>query len=79
MEKSLHAVRCGVHFFGTEPEVRVSLVNAQDRIREGQCAVGHQAADVVCVHVGNVDLIDLLWLIAGGFQIGQQVAQCGAE
>ena len=34
---------------------------------------------MVRVHVGDVDLIDLLRLVACGFQVGQQIAQSRAK
>ena len=44
-------------------------------VRKGDLAVGDQAADVVAVHVRDQHRIDLLRLVAGGGEVGEQVAE----
>ena len=55
------------------------LVSAHGGVGECELVVVHQAAHVVGVHMGDVDLVDLLGLVAGSLQVGDQVAQRRAK
>ena len=79
LEEALRVGRGLLEVRGAEPEIGVVLVGAHHRIREHRLVARHQAADVVGVHVGDVDLVDLLRLVAGRFQARQQVAERRAE
>jgi hypothetical protein len=62
-----------------EPVAGVGAVGAHHRIGKDHGAVAGEAADMVRMHVGQVDLIDLGGLIAGGLQVLGKPAQRRAE
>jgi hypothetical protein len=47
-----------------KPEIRIVLVSTHDSVGEHHFVAIHQPADVVSVHVGNVDLVNLLRLVS---------------
>ena len=51
-----------------QPQIGVSLVDMDDGVGKGCELTFEQAADVVGVHVGDKDVVDLVGTIAGGFQ-----------
>ena len=56
-------------------KVRIGPVSAHRGVRKSQHVAVHQASNRVRVHRGGADLIELLRLVARGFQVGQQIAQ----
>jgi hypothetical protein len=42
-----------------QPVVSLTLLDADDRIGKGGLAICCQTTDVVCVHVRDIDLVDL--------------------
>ena len=65
LEETFRVRRCLVQIRLAEPEIGIVLVCAHNRIGECKLVTGHQAADVVCMHMCDVDFVDLLGLIAG--------------
>ena len=79
LEETFRVRRCLVQVRLAEPEIGVVLVRANDRVGECKFVTGHQAADVVCMHMCDVDFVDLLGLIAGSLQIRDEIAQRRAK
>ena len=79
LKKSLASFGAASRFAWLEPVVGVALVGAHDRVRERELVAGHEPADVVAVHVRDVDLVDLLRLVAGRLEIVDEVAERRAE
>jgi len=59
--------------FGTGPVVVLDLTGHITGIRECRHAVGHQPTDVVAMHMGQHDDIDLI----GGITCGRDRGDCG--
>ena len=79
MEKAFHTLRgCGQVGIA-EPIVGVCFVDVQRGVGEGHGTCGHQPPHMVGVHVGDENVVHLLWLVACSLQIGQQLTQSGAE
>ena len=79
LEEALGIGRGLVHVLLRQPEAAFAHVGAHDGIRKHHLAVGHQATDMVRVHVGDVDLVHLLGLVARSLEVAHQLAQRGAK
>ena len=79
MESPLVVGRRLVQVLLAQPVISVVLVGPHDRVREAALVARHQATDMVAVHVGDADLIDLFGRVTGGFQVGGQPAEGRAE
>lgn len=55
------------------------LVGPHDGIWESQLVARHQPAEMIGMHVGEVDLVDLLRLISRRQEVGQKLAQGRTE
>ena len=67
------------HVVGAQPVIGLLLLRAHHGVGKHQLAVSDQPADVVGVHVGDVDFIDLLGRIAGRLQVGGEFAKVRSE
>ena len=79
LEEAFHRLAGLGQILLAEPEVGVAFARAHDGIGKGQLVARHQPADVVGVHVGDVNLIDLRWRVACGLDAVLQVAKGGAK
>ena len=79
LEEILGAVRRGVEVRLRKPVVGVALVGAHDRIGERQLVGSHEPADMIGMHVRDVDLVHLFRLVARRLEIVDEVAERGAE
>ena len=62
-----------------QPEIGIALVGAHHRIRKRELVAGHEPADMVGMHVRDVDLVHLLRLVTGGLEIVDEIAERGPE
>jgi hypothetical protein len=62
---------CGIHVWLAQPEVGLLPCVAHDRVRIGRPAVRQQPANVIPVHVSDVDFVNLLGAIPGCLEIPQ--------
>ncbi len=79
LEESFLLGRRPLHIGLAKPVIGIGLASPHDGVGEDPLAGRHQAAHVVGMQMGDVDFIDLLRLVAGRLQVGQQLAQGGAK
>ncbi len=68
-----------VHLRLAQPVIRLLPGHVHERVGEHRPAVLREATDMVGVHVRYIDVIHLLRLIAGGGQVGEQLADRRTE